>query len=186
MDTGQAEVENLIKATALGDERAFSQLYRTYYPRLLRYALVRLNDRDAAHSVAQQVLVAIWQGADSFDGRSRPDSWIFGIAHHKTVDEQRRRDYQSVPVGPEQMSENLSAPSGGRPLRQVEHRDQLLRALQQLSPHHREVVFLAFYEDLPYQEISEILDIPTGTVKSRMHYAMNHLRRLLPRGGGGD
>jgi len=184
MTVEQAEVESLIRATASGDESAFSRLYRIYYARLVRYAALRLNDKDAAQTVAQKVMLAIWNGASSYEGRARPDSWIFGIAHHKTVDAQRRRDQQSLPLGPEKMNENLIYATGSPELRQVEDRDWVIGALLQLSHHHREVVFLAFYQDLPYREIAEILNIPTGTVKSRMHYAMHHLRKLLRRGGG--
>src|SRR5262249_23736035 len=135
--------------------------------------------------VLNDVMVVIWKKAASFDGRSRPSTWIFGIAYHKAMKALARRQ----PV------EQRPGSSDGRerePLEPVE-RDEpesllarrelastLGRALRAISAEQRAVVELTYYYGLSYQEIAEVVGCPVNTVKTRMFHARRRLRDLLP------
>ena len=97
----------LLARVADHDREAFTKLFQLYAGRIYRYALVMLGDREAAEEVAQETMRAVWNGARSFRGRSRPSSWILGIACNKALDglRQRRRAGLGEP-GPDSPSPN--------------------------------------------------------------------------------
>ena len=128
--------------------------------------------------------MAVWRGAGTFGHSSRVSTWIFGIARHKALDAIRRTGRQRREV---ELDGVLDLPSGQEsPIDRV-HRQQVAsltqRALTALSPEHQEILRLVFYEELPYEEISALLSIPTNTVKTRVYYAKQHLKQQLERLG---
>jgi RNA polymerase sigma factor (sigma-70 family) len=128
--------------------------------------------------VLNDVMLAIWKGAASFDGRSRPSTWIFGIAYHKALKALARqpREADEETERPEPVDwEEPESLAVRRELATV-----LGRALGALSPDQRAVVELTYYYGLAYQEISEIVGCPVNTVKTRMFHARRRLKELLP------
>jgi len=123
-------------------------------------------------------MVAAWKGAASFRGESRASTWLFGIAHHKALNELRRK--QPVTVDVEKAIEVAAAGEGPEEVVQRRSVEQSVRgALQQLSPEHRAVVELTFYQGLSYEEIAGIMQCPVNTVKTRMFYARKKLQEVL-------
>ena len=168
----------LIQRIAEGDEQAVDELYREQHGRIYAFALQRLNDPADAADVLNDVMLEIWRSASRFEGRSKPLTWILGIAHHRTTDKLRKRYRHSHdefdPQTPDpDTTTALDAISG------VEDAEQLRHCMDELSDAHRMVVHLAFFEDLPYHEIAEIAECPEGTVKTRMFHAKKLLKDCL-------
>jgi RNA polymerase sigma-70 factor, ECF subfamily len=180
MATGSRRVENeeeeradraLIARTAQGDESAFRLLYDRLAERVFRYAYTLLHNRHLAEEVAQETMVIVWKQAAKFEGRSRVSTWVFGIARFRALDLLRKEKRgERIP------EPNLVEPD---PAPAVHDRERTLRAIKGLPEEQREVVFLTFYEGLSYGEISGMLGIPEGTVKSRMYYARRTLAEAL-------
>lgn len=161
----------LLSEVAKGDADAFSQLYNRFSERVFRYAITLLSDRRLAEEVAQETMVCVWQGAGRFAGRSQVSTWIFGIARKQAYN-LLRQEIKCKRLFPE-------ATTIPDPADVVERNHHILGAVESLPPEQREIVFLTFYEGLPYREIADLLDVPEGTVKSRMYYAKRKLAEML-------
>ena len=174
----------LLRRVAAKDRKAFEALYHLYYRRLFGYLLKITRRAEVVEEVLNDVMLAIWKGAGSFDGRSRPSTWIFGIAYHKALKALAR---QPAGIG--------SGGDGGDEAERPEPVDHdepeslaarrelagvLGRAIGALSPEQRAVVELTYYYGMAYQEIAEIVGCPVNTVKTRMFHARRRLRELLP------
>jgi RNA polymerase sigma factor (sigma-70 family) len=178
--------ELLLERVAGKDRSAFQELYHRYYQRLFGYVYKMTRRPDLVEETVNDTLLAVWQGARSFDGRSRPSTWILGIAHRqalKALGRQKRRDRDGN-LAPDDFAP--AAAEGPESL--AVHRElasTLGRALQQLPAEQRAVVELTYFHGCSYPEISEILGCPTNTVKTRMFHARRRLRGLLAGTGFG-
>jgi len=161
----------LLAKVADGDESAFERLYDRFADRVYRYAFTILRDRHLAQEVAQETMTAIWKGATRFAGRSKASTWIFGIARNQAFSLRRK----------EARSETLPEATGIEPdpASGILRQELVLEAMKRLPEDQREVVFLTFYEGLPYKQIAQMLEIPEGTVKSRMFHAKRKLAEVL-------
>jgi len=142
-----------------------------------------LNDPALAEEVVQETMIAVWKSAKDYKEQSQVSSWILGIAHNKALDRARARQRE-----PELLREKLDWRASARatPEQIAQRNSQIERvrsALEKLSPEHREVIMLAFYNELSYSEIAQIVGCPEGTVKSRVYYAKEQLKRILSEGG---
>jgi RNA polymerase sigma-70 factor (ECF subfamily) len=169
--TEDLEDRRLLTRVARGDEGSLRVFYDRFAERVLRYAYTLLHNRHLAEDVVQETMVAVWNGAVRFGGRSKVSTWVFGIARHRALDLLRRETRgERVP------DVALTLPD---PAPAVERREHVLSALSSLPEDQREVVFLTFYEGLSYKEIAATLAIPEGTVKSRMYHAKRKLAEAL-------
>ena len=178
-DTGGDDAKALIAAIARGDEKALADFYRQYHGQVQAFALKRLGDPVAAAEVVNEVMLEVWRHADRFQGRSRAMTWVLGIAHHKVLDQLRRRGRDA---GNETLDEQLAdedSSTGFSLLAALQDARAVRHCLDKLSDAHRTVVHLAFFEDLAYPEIARIVECPVGTVKTRMLHARKALRRCL-------
>jgi len=166
-----ASDRELITDVANGDEMAFRQLYDRFADRVYRYAYTILRGKHLAEEVAQETMIAVWKGASKYAGRSKVSTWIFGIARNQAYS-LVRKEIRTERVPDVALVEPDPAPG-------IHRQEKVSRALEGLSQDHREVVFLTFYEGLSYGEIASILDIPAGTVKSRMFHAKKRLAEAL-------
>ena len=166
-----ASDRELIADVANGDEAAFGQLYERFADRVHRYAYTILRGKHLAEEVAQETMIAVWKGASKFAGRSKVSTWIFGIARNQAYS-LVRKEIRTERVPDVSLVQPDPAPG-------IHRQEKVARALERLSDDHREVVFLTFYEGLSYGEIASILDIPRGTVKSRMFHAKKQLGEVL-------
>ena len=175
----------LLRAVEGGDRGALAEIYRQVESSVYAFALSRLADADAAADVLQDVMLTIWRRAGTFGGRSKARTWILGIAHHKIADRWRRRDRDGYEL-PDENAIDPDAPCPHLDAEQGERQKAVRRSLRSLSDAHREVVHLAFYEDLSYSEIARILEIPEGMVKTRVFHAKKILARRLGADFAGD
>lgn len=172
--------EDWIHLIAGGDRTAFERLYRSYQNRLLPYLFRMLRSREAAEEVFNDVMHVVWKDASRFRGRSKVSTWIFGIARYKALSRRGKRELSTVD-DPEEVVALVD--EGQNPEGSVVSRDLIKRALEHLSPEHREVIELTFYSGLSYQQIADIVKCPVNTVKTRMFYARRHLQKLAGRLG---
>jgi RNA polymerase sigma-70 factor (ECF subfamily) len=179
MDSAVAE-HALIDAVAAGDVEAFERLFRLFERRVYQYILAFVRDATVAEEVAADTLLAVWDGARRFERSSRVSTWILGIARHKAIDAVRRTARHASAERLEE-AEDLPTPAPGPADAAHDHSVGQLtrRAIQRLSAEHREVLYLAFYADVPYEQIALLLEVPQNTVKTRVYYAKQKLREYL-------
>lgn len=175
----------LVQRAKRGDRDAFAQLAAAAGDRLFAVAQRIMRDPDVAGDVTQQTLVKIWRELPKLRDAGRFDGWSYRLVVNACHDELRR---QRRPRSHLQLLDSDSPTPD--PSLTVADRDQLERGFARLSAEHRSVVILQYYLDYSLSEIAAMLDIPVGTVRSRLHYARRELRAALeadarPAVGGG-
>lgn len=170
----------LLRRVAAKDKKAFEALYHLYYRRLFAYLFKVMRRADLVEEVLNDVMLAIWSHAASFDGRSRLSTWIFGIAYHKALKALARRPAPAETGNEEQIPEPVDGDEPESLLARRELAGVLGRALHELSPEQRAVVELTYFYGRSYPEIAEIVGCPVNTVKTRMFHARRRLKELLP------
>jgi RNA polymerase sigma-70 factor (ECF subfamily) len=167
----------LIHRCQAGDTEAFSELVIKYRTKIFTmvYGMVR-NEHDA-WDLAQEVFLKAWQSIHRFEGRSSLYTWLYSITMNLTIYSLRCKGRcQEV-----ELSDSIPShlPGPGVKYEHAEIRERVNAALEKLSPDHRAVVVLKELEDLQYHEIAEVLNLPMGTVMSRLFYARKKLQSLL-------
>lgn len=181
-----ADDATLLAGIARGRERDMAEFYRLYHGRIYAFVLRRLRNAADAAEVANEVMLEVWRGAASFEGRAKALTWVMGIANHKAVDRVRRtgRDAAFEELDPDELADEREAAADL--LAQLQDAELVKRCLERLPEVQRAVVHLAFFEDLGYGEIASILGCPEGTVKTRIFHAKKGLKRCLGESGIGD
>jgi RNA polymerase sigma-70 factor (ECF subfamily) len=168
----------LLAAIAAGQQEALVALYQRYQRPLFVYLLRLLRDEGLAEEVLQDVIVALWQGAGSFAGRSRVSTWVFGIAHYQALQAARRRHLPLL--SPEDCPEMTDeAQDAERVTFALALQEDLEAALERLSPLHREALELVLSQGFSYDEVALITAVPVGTVKSRVNQARRLMQQML-------
>jgi RNA polymerase sigma-70 factor, ECF subfamily len=181
---GNDERSALIRAVALGDESSFARLYDELAP--IVYGVVRRVVRDSAQSeeVLQEVMVEVWRTAPRFDAsRGSVGSWVTTIAHRRAVDrvrsEQSARDRLERHAAAEPTTTPGVAEQVVDTIADKDHRERVEAALTELTPIQRQSVELAFWGGHTHAEVATLLDIPLGTVKTRIRDGLIRLRDSL-------
>ena len=169
---------SLLRQMATGNEQALIEFYHTFESKIYAFALNRFNDSHEAADLLHEVMWEIWRNAGRFEGRSPVLSWVFGIVHHKVIDRFRASGkYNTEELDPEMPEDPQHTLD--EIVNEKEEGEHLHHCVGELSDVHREVVHLAFFEDLSQKAISDIIDCPEGTVRARMFYAKRALKRCL-------
>jgi RNA polymerase sigma factor (sigma-70 family) len=182
------DLSRRMQATAVElDWKAFTVVFRYFAPRVKSY-LMRGSGADGlaeslAEELAQETMILVWRKATLFDpSRARLSTWIFTIARNLRVD--YLRGQRSLIVdndSDDEVGQDIPDLTPGLEEQlYLDRRERLVRdALSQLSQAQAQVLRLSFYENLPHTDIARALNIPLGTVKSRLRLAVNHLRQIL-------
>jgi RNA polymerase sigma-70 factor, ECF subfamily len=181
-DAGQTLEAQWVSQTANGDRAAFERLFHAYEHRLYRYVLGMVRDPRTAEEVTGDVLLEVWKSAGKFRGQSKVSTWIFGIAHHKAVDALRRHVPEHVELGTLTQRPDVARGPEETALATSDRR-AVSAALEELTPEHRAVIELTFLNGYSQAEIAAIVRCPINTVKTRVFYAKQQLRRILERRG---
>jgi len=182
----------LVRAAQGGDREALDQLFRRHYDRV--HGVCRRitgNDADAADAT-QEAMIAMVRGLDRFDGRASFGTWAYRIATNASLDELRRRRRRPLVAGRDHDHGNdhghdlheHADPSAGERIEQLGDRQQIDAALAALAEDFRVPVVLRDVADLDYAEIAAILDVPVGTVKSRIARGRGMLASTISRANG--
>lgn len=158
------------------------EFYGMYEKDVYAFARARLDDPHAAADVVNEVMLVVWRTADRFKGGSKVRTWLLGIANNKVLDALRRRGRRPHEELDERLADD-SSEAGERVVVAAQNSRSVKTCLKGLSDQHRQVVHLAFFEDLSYGEIAQIIGRPAGTVKTRMYHARISLKRCLERMG---
>ena len=157
-----------------GDREAFASLAAGSVDRLYRLARLILRDVDLAEDAVQETLVSAWRSLPTLRDDARFDAWLYRLTVNACAEmgRHRRRWRANVTV-------LVIEPNESDQTSDVADRDQLERGLRRLTDAQRTILALHFFADLPMTEIAEVLDIPVGTTRSRVHYALTALRAVL-------
>ena len=175
------ELNELVRAVATnGDRQAFAVLFKHFAPRVVTYLVRGGTPAASAEELAQEAMVALWRKAATFDpARAGVSTWVFTIARNLRIDRHRRGgdggDHADVDL--DAQPDPAAAPDDVLDARQQERR--IHAALRRLSPEQARVLHLSYFAEAPHAEIARELDLPLGTVKSRIRLAMINLRRLI-------
>jgi RNA polymerase sigma-70 factor (ECF subfamily) len=178
-----ADEDGLLKAFQAGDAQAFGLLVHRYQNRLYS-ALVRfLQKSEDARDVLQDTFVSAFTNAKNFKGNSRFYTWMYRIAMNHAIDlHRRKKPRQTLSIYSEDQTDLTNAKLETQPVNQLEReedRQLIQRALALLSPEHRAVLVMKEIDDLRYEEIAEVLEVPVGTVRSRLHRARMEMKDIL-------
>ena len=174
--------QQLITQTLDGQTAAFGILVRKYQNRLFNSMVHFLRNQSDAEDVVQDAFLLALRKLDSFQGNSQFYTWLFRIARNTAISKMRRKK-PTVSLDSTQSDQRLDFPDDGPAVSdEMERRERqtgLMRAMDMLSSEHREILILREMEEQNYDTISEILDLPVGTVRSRLHRARSQLKELL-------
>ena len=172
---------DLIEKWQRGDMSAFETLYRQYEKLVFRTAYLITGSREAAEDALQEVFVSVWKSRHTYDpGKGKLTTWL----HRITVNQCSKKKPGKTPatVSLEEKGIDLPEMKHSQPedilVNKLEY-DRLLRAMDALDTKHRSVLVLRYFNDLSYQEIAEALEIPLGTVKSRLNQSLRYLKEQM-------
>lgn len=169
----------LMSAAKRGDDGAFGELVLRHHKPLIAFFLrMGLSFADA-EDLAQTTFVKLYGYRAKYEAKAKFTTFLYLIARQVRIDEIRKRQKRIKILEAMALEHSIG---GGSPFPAEEGTglsDELEKALLSLDDAHREVVVLGMLEEMPYSQVSEILSIPVGTVKSRMHHALKHLRKAL-------
>ena len=174
--------QTLVLRSQLGDEAAFAELLALHGPRLLSFTRKMMQSSpEIVEDLVQEIWLAIYRGLPRLRDVSRFRSWAFRIARDRIYREYRRRKMPVQPLadGDGEMEELTGA--GESTVALALDGEALKRGLDTLSPEHREVLVLCFFEEMSYEEIARVTNTTLGTVRSRIHYARRALKTALER-----
>ena len=158
-----------------GDDVAFGELVDADGDRCFAIAYRILRDHEAAQDAVQQAFLLAWRDLPRLRDVERYDVWLHRLLVNACYEESRRRRRWSGRV----RALPVDGPAGPDPMVTVDDRDLIERAFAKLTPDHRAVFVLHHYAGMPVDAIAEVVGVPIGTVKSRLHYAARSLRGAL-------
>ncbi len=174
-DAGQAD-KILVARSLQGDRQAFGELVDRYRIGVIGVIYRLAADQQEAEEVAQEAFLRAWQRLRTYKPEFSFRNWIFSIATHIALD-RIRAEKETVDIEQVEIRSAEAMPESQAEASQLAHRVQ--QAVQNLPPACRAVLVLREYEGLSYQEIASVLEIPVGTVMSRLNYARSLLRKDL-------
>jgi len=186
----QRSDEDLIRGFKEGDLDAFTELVRRHHRPLMNFFYRLVWDRHRAEDMAQEIFLRLYRAMERYDPRAKFTTFLYRMARNLWID--RVRSVASRPKvasldrpisgGSETNAGELipvREPEPGDAISRVEEVEEVRRAVMSLPEEYRMVVLLAEFQQMRYEDIGETLDIPVGTVKSRMHHAIERLRELM-------
>jgi RNA polymerase sigma-70 factor (ECF subfamily) len=168
--------QTLVVRSQIGDETAFQELLAVYSPRLLFFTRKMMPDApDRVEDLVQEIWIAIYRGLPTLLDVTKFRHWAYRIARDRIYREIRKRKLAVGSIDEVDVNELPDAvmPDGGVDI------EELRRCLDSISPEHREVLMLRFFEEMDYEEIARVTGSTLGTVRSRIHYAKRALRRAF-------
>ena len=175
--------DQLIERTLGGQKDAFGALVRKYQNRLYNGMVQMLRNETEAEDTVQEAFILALTKLNTFKGNSQFYTWLYRIAYNVAVSRMRRRK-PTVSIENQEADLKLQIPDDDQPMPEAsmvkaEQAEQLMTALNRMSDEHRHILVLREMDEMDYSAISEILDLPIGTVRSRLHRARLQLKEIL-------
>lgn len=183
--------QDVVLHAVAGREAAYRELIRRYQRPIFALLFRMVRDRELAEDLAQETFIKVLNAIDSYRPEFKFSSWIFKIANNTAIDHLRRRSLDTLSLDGSPHAQTADAveattlqisDGAESQLEEVTARElgeQIESAIAELRPEYRACILLRHVEGRPYEEISEMLDLPLGTVKTYIHRARNELRILL-------
>jgi RNA polymerase sigma-70 factor, ECF subfamily len=174
--------EALIGRIVAGDKLAMRALFARHQVRIYRFAMRFVRNRQLAEDLVSEVFLDVWRHAALFEGRSAASTWLLAITRFRALSSLRKRGEEALDDG---MVAGIADP-GDDPevaIRKKERGEILRNCLARLSPKHREIIDLVYYQGMAIGAVAEIVRIPESTVKTRMFHARKQLSVLLSAAG---
>ena len=179
-----------------GDAKAFERLLARHKKAIYNFCLRMLGDRAAAEDALQEVFLRVVRSAKDWESHAKFTTWLYTIARNHCIDAIRKAGYRKTAsldqtLDPNEeaggtLGDRVSDEESVTPDRGAESsrlREKLASAIASLSEDQREVFVMREYAGMPFKDIAEVVGVPENTVKSRMRYALEHLRAHLARLG---
>lgn len=161
----------LVNCMAQRDTHAVEALYARHWRVLLAYLIQQVSDYQLAEELLQDVMLAAWNGAATFRGECKVLTWLMAIARKRAITARQRQAQATIPLDEDtsfMSNQTLQGPH-----------DEVLTALNQLPHAERETVILIFYYNLSGSDVAIVMQVPEGTVRSRLRRAKTRLHKLL-------
>lgn len=181
-----------MQAYKKGDARAFERLLTKHRKPVYNFCLRMLGDKAAAEDALQEVFLRLVRSAKEWESNAKFTTWLYTIARNHCIDALRKASYRKTasldqPLGEEEergstLGDRVSDDESVTPDRGAESarlREKLANAITSLSEEQREVFVMREYSGMPFKDIADVVGVPENTVKSRMRYALEHLRARL-------
>lgn len=190
LDIAMMHSDNLIAQAKAGDQNAQGRVVQLWYKRIYNFGYKFFQDHDMAMEVSQKTFISMCRSLPSLQDNARFKSWLYKIAVNYCREEARKRKAnrplsfdvvwnREAEESPRWESSSNRYDSPERQFQQNELAEVLQAALLEVNEEQREVVIMKEYEGLKFREIAEILNISENTVKSRMYYGLDALRKVL-------
>ena len=168
----------MIRVRDYRDELAFSDLFDFIAPKIKSYYIQNNVSSEIAEELTQEVLSTVWTKSDKYDpSKSAVSTWIYTIARNKKIDLLRKN--KSFDIKEEDIREFLYENNQSDKIAQGEDRDQVDKINEKLDSDQRKIIKMNFFENKSHKKIAEELEIPLGTVKSRIRHILIKMQRLL-------
>lgn len=176
--TGAALSAMIVDIARARDREAFANLFEHFAPRVKSYMMRLGAPSEAAEELAQETLLIVWRRAEGYDpAKAAASTWVFAIARNLRIDVARKAN--RAPLRDDPAFEISPPPAPDSAFSAVEDEARISNAIATLPADQARVIALSFFADKPHSEIALELNIPLGTVKSRLRLAMARLRGLL-------
>jgi RNA polymerase sigma-70 factor, ECF subfamily len=174
-----AESELLTRIAESRDRAAFAQLFDQYAPRVKSFMMRKGANSEQAEDLVQETMIAVWSKAGMYvSDRGSVTTWIFTIARNLRID-RLRREKTSLYTDIDDYDAESTEVQQDDALSRLQEDGYVAKALAQIPEEQRQLLILSYVEDLPQSEIAKRLQIPLGTVKSRMRLAYRRMKKLL-------
>jgi RNA polymerase sigma-70 factor (ECF subfamily) len=174
------ELKKVVKRAARGDESAAAQLFDTYYPRVVRYALARLGRHAAAEDVAAETFARVLRGLDRFRWRDGGfEAWLFRMASNLVVDHARLSGRERAEEDVLNRADGVDTRTPEEATLRFETAGDLGQLLHRLVPDQRQVLLLRFVAELGPEEIGRVMDRKSNAVRQLQFRALANLRTMM-------
>ncbi|MBK7707335.1 MAG: sigma-70 family RNA polymerase sigma factor [Acidobacteria bacterium] len=175
----------LIASAMRGREAGFEELVRRYQRPITNYVFRMLNDYDSSLDVTQEVFIKVYNSLSKYSSEYKFSTWLYRIAHNAAIDHIRRKspNQQSLEAengdGSYQLQLECPNPTPEQERERSEWRTEIAAVVKCLPAAYRELILLRHSQDLSYDEIAEITNLPLGTVKNRLFRAREMMREIF-------
>ncbi len=184
------EDQVLIKKTLKGEKRAFEALMRKYEKKIFSFVIRMVRNEETAIDLTQDFFIKVFTVLDKYNFEYKFSTWAYRICYNQVIDHIRKNQGQVHSLDDDSISskdmlnsENVSRQDGFRNLSQQETRIYIWRVVENIPPKFRELILLRYIQELKYEEIAQITELPVGTIKNRIFKAKELLKKEMEKDG---